>query len=237
MNRKLCSRLEAAMAVPTDDLRLVPYSTNFNTRIVADPLDFSLSASQATAYTALHTPYIAAMAAIASPGAKSRALVADKNAAKELLLPYARELYALVQASQTVTNANKELLGVVVRSEPQPIPAPAVVPAMDVISVVGRTVRLRIHDADGEGKRSKPAGVKGAVVCSYVGPVAPSDPELYKWEGNTTRSIFEVTFPDSVAPGTLVHFTSMWFSDRQANGPACDPISAYIQFGMSGAAA
>jgi hypothetical protein len=67
------------MPVPTKDSELVPWSTNWNTRTVADPADFALTAAQCTAYTAVHTPYITAMAAISSPGAKSKALVATKD--------------------------------------------------------------------------------------------------------------------------------------------------------------
>jgi len=73
-----------------------------------------------TAYTALHDPFIAAMNAMGVIGARSKSLVSAKNAAKDALLPYARELYSFVQASMTVSDANKDLLGVTVRRGPTP---------------------------------------------------------------------------------------------------------------------
>jgi hypothetical protein len=223
------------MPVPTKDSELVPWSTNWNTRTVADPADFALTAAQCTAYTAVHTPYITAMAAISSPGAKSKALVATKDAAKTALLSYARGLYAFVQASNEVTVANKELLGVTVRSMPSPIPPPGVAPALDILSIARNVVKVRVHDAADAG-RTKPVGVKAAAICSYVGPVAPTDPSLYSWQGSTGRPVFDVSFPESLAPGTVVWITAMWLNERQQTGPACDPVSAVIQYGMSAAA-
>ena len=69
---------------------------------------------------------------------------------------------------------------------------------MDVIEILGRAVRVRLHDAAGDGKRSKPAGVKGAAVFSFVGPVPPEDASAFKFEGNTTRTTMTVVFPNSV---------------------------------------
>jgi hypothetical protein len=223
------------MAIPRKDSLLVPWSTNWNTRTVAAPADFALTAAQCTAYTALHTPYIAAVAAIASPGAKSKALVAVKDAAKNALLAYARGLYAFVQNSNGVTVANKELLGITIRSMPQPIPAPGVSPALDILTVTRNVVKVRVHDA-ADARRPKPAGVKAAAIMSYVGPIAPTDPSLYKWEGSTGRSVFDVVFPESLAPGTQVWLCATWVNERQQTGPACTPVGTVIQYGMSAAA-
>ena len=102
---------------------------------------------------------------------------------------------------------------------------------MDVLSVSGHTVHVRLHDANNPGKRGKPAGCKGAALFSFVGTAAPGDPSLFKFEGNTTRTSFDVIFPDSVAPGTMVWVTAVWFNERTQSGPACSPIGAFIQFG------
>ena len=73
-------------------------------------------------------------------------------------------------------------------------------------------------------------------ICSYVGPTAPTDPLAYRWEGNTNESQFDIPFPDTVAPGAVVWVTSMWLNNRQETGPACTPVSATIQYGVSLAA-
>ena len=206
------------------------YSTNFNDRIVASPTTFALTAAQASAYIALHDPYIAAAQAAAVPGAKSKSLISARDAAKAALLAYARQLYGFVQANMTVSDANKDLLGVKVKAAPAPNPPPAVVPAMDIVSVVGGNVKVRLHDASGEGKRSKPPGVRGAAIFSFVGPTPPATADGWRFEGNTTRNTVDVVFPDSVAPGSKVWFCAMWFNGRTESGPPCPAISTTIQY-------
>src|SRR5688572_2472641 len=129
------SRRYSQMSIPTKDAALAAWSTNANTRLVATPAAFSISAAQAAAYTALHDPFIEAYEAASAVGARSRSLVAAKETAKDNLLRYAREIYALVQSSLTVTDANKELLGVVIRRNPSPQPPPAIAPDVDIVSV------------------------------------------------------------------------------------------------------
>src|SRR5436190_18754502 len=90
------------MAFPKADSELVPYSTNWNARIVAAPGDFSLSAAQAAAYTPLHSAYLSSVAALqaaVAAGTRSKALYATRDTARVDLLRYGRELYAIVQAS------------------------------------------------------------------------------------------------------------------------------------------
>src|SRR6185437_8441812 len=164
------------------------------------------------------------------------AAVAAKNDARDVLKNSIRSLAYIVQGTTTVTDAQKLELGLTVQAAPSPNPPPSVQPSLDVVSVTGRTVRIRLHDASGDGKRTKPAGVKSAAICSFVGATAPSDPSAYKWEGSTGRSIVDITFPESAAPGTQVWLTAMWMNERQQTGPACEPIGATIAYGMSAVA-
>src|SRR2546425_12605325 len=91
-----------SIMIPLKDSLLVPYSTNFNDRIVAAPATFSLSSAQAALYTAFHTPYVAAynaMMAARADGTRSESLTATKNSTKRGLLDYARQLYSFVQSN------------------------------------------------------------------------------------------------------------------------------------------
>src|SRR5688572_22298041 len=102
------------MAVPTVDSQLAEWSTNFQARGSAAPLDFSLTAAQMTQYTTLHDAFIADYNAAKADGARSKALVQAKNDSKDALIVYARQLYQTIQASP-VSNENKTLIGVRVR--------------------------------------------------------------------------------------------------------------------------
>jgi hypothetical protein len=221
------------MAFPKKDSLLVAFSSNFNDRIVAEPATFSLSAAQAALYTPLHTSFVDSYNAVVEAreaGTRSKSLVQIKDQAKFDLLRYGRELYKLVQASLTVTDANKTLLGVkVIDRSPTPVPAPNAAPEIKVTSVYGRDVRLSIKDASGT-RKGRPIGVVGCSLYSFIGPSAPTTNDGWKSEGNITKNDILVKFAESVTPGTKVWFTGFWYSLRGLSGPECTPISAHIGF-------
>lgn len=219
------------MSVPTKDSSLLNWSTNFNTRCVASPVTFGLTAGQMTIYTPLHNTFVSAYNAANIVGSRSKSLVSAKNDAKAALLLDARALYALVAANTTVSAANKDLINVAVRRHPAPQPVPSVSPALDIVSVMGKTIKIRLHDAAIPSHRGKPAGVKGASVFSFVGTEAPTDPAEWKFEGNTTVTTVDIVFPTTVAAGAQVWLTASWFNERAQAGPTCAAVGANLQYG------
>ncbi len=224
------------MSIPLKDSLLVPFSTNFNARIVASPGTFLLTAPQAAAYTALHDPFVAAynaMMTARADGTRSESFTATKNSTRRALLNYARQLYAFVQANAAVSQANKILLGIHLKVIPAPIPAPGVRPGMDIIAVSNRTISVHIHDSASSTKRGKPPGTTAAWVYSFVGAEYPSDPTAWNFEGSTTKSKFNILFPSSVAGGTQVWLRAAWINPRQQTGPTSVPITTTLQGGGS----
>src|SRR4051812_26960555 len=103
---------------PKKDAELVPYTTNWKTRITATPTTWHFSTSDASAYGALSDTYIAAQAAYAdavAAGIRDKSLLEARNTAKNALLAKGREMYALVQNSSTISDANKALLNVKIK--------------------------------------------------------------------------------------------------------------------------
>lgn len=218
------------MAIPTTDAALAIWSANANTRGVAAPTDYGLTAAQMALYTPLHEAFFDAYQAANAGDTKSKALVAAKDSAKLALLKYARQLYAFVQANDTVSDARKLELGVTVRDfEPTPKPAPTAAPALAIVSVYGRTVRLTIKDASGV-RRGRPVDVAAAALFSYVGEAAPEGPSGWVSEGYITRPDVLVEFDPSVTPPARVWFTAQWINTRGETGPATSPVSAHIGF-------
>ena len=228
------------MAIPTKDSNLVDWSTNANTRLTASPATYGTTAAVATQYDTLHDAFVLAynnVVAARESGTISSSLCAIKDAAKLALLNFARPLYKTVQANTAVPASAKIELGVVVPDvEPTPLPPPADAPGIDIISAIGNVVRLRLHDSTNPTRKGKPLGVDGAAVFSFVGAVAPTDPAVWKFEGNTTRTITNVEFPGSVAPGSKVWFTAFWFNPRAQSGPAATPVGTNIPGGGAMAA-
>jgi hypothetical protein len=222
------------MAIPTKDTLLVAWSINADTRLTASPSTYGTTAAVALQYNGLHVAFLEAYEALSTAiesGVRSKSLTTAKDVAKSNLLFFARSIYGQVQSSSVVTDANKELLGVTVRKAPAPQPAPDAAPGADIVSVNGRTVKIRAHDAETPTRKGKPPGCAGLTVLSHVGAEPPANIGDWTFEGNTTRTTFDIVFPDTVAAGAKVWVTCFWRNERDMSGPACSPISTYLQFG------
>jgi hypothetical protein len=103
-------------------------------------------------------------------------------------------------------------------------------PFVEVKSVAGRLVTIRIHSASPDESR-KPYGSIGAQVYTFVGPDAPTDPTQYQFQGIATRGICEIGFPNSVASGATAWIAAAWISGRGIAGVACTPVPVTIQGG------
>lgn len=217
--------------IPSREAELVTWAENFATLLTAAPTDYGVTLEQAAACAALFGAFDMAYTAANNPATRSRVTVVTKNAAKDAMVADIRALARIIQASPLVNDTLRAQLGLTVRDpDPSPIPVPAEAPEMDILSVSGYTVRVRLHGVDLPG-RAKPEGVEGAVVVSYVGQSPPQDINLWTFQGNTTRTTLDVTFPDDVAPGTTVWLRAFWYNPKAQAGPASPAMSTYLQIG------
>ena len=226
------------MAFPIRDTQLVAYSTNWNDRLTADPLPYGLTAADATAYNAVHVPYIAAVSALQvarEAGIRSKPLLETRDAARDALLTLGRELYAFVQADTSVTDAAKAELGVVVRDrEPTPSPVPIRQPHIGVADIMGHVLVLTVHGSASEKRR--PAGTFGAKLYYATGETAPATLDGWKDLAIVGKPLVTVTVPSEVAAGSKLWLTGCWFNYAKETGPLSEPISTYIGGGVSQAA-
>ena len=117
-----------------------------------------------------------------------------------------------------------------------PIPVPSSAPDIDIVSVSGRSVKIRLHDAASPTRRGKPPLVSGAAVFSFVGATAPTDPAQWKFEGNMTRTVVNVVFPGTVAAGAQVWITAFWYNPRAQQGPGTPAVGTNLAGGAAMAA-
>ena len=218
--------------LPSRDADLLTFAVSASSFITSTPTAYGLTAGIATAFAAAVSSYSAALEAV-QPGVRSKMAVMTKASSKTALQNNIRAWAKIVAGTASVTNAQKAQLGLNVRAIPSPIPAPPFAPAFDVVSVLGRTVRVRIHEA-GSTRRGKPNGVSGAAILSYTGLTAPANLGDWKLEGLASKTIFDVIFPAGLAPGATVWLSSYWFNERKQAGPASAPLS--LMFGAAGGA-
>ncbi|MFN3167227.1 MAG: hypothetical protein ACE37H_09220 [Phycisphaeraceae bacterium] len=218
--------------LPVKDADLLTWSQNFLDRLGADPAGYGLTVEQAAAYGTAQSAYADAFALANQSTTRTPASVQAKNTARVALVTLIRELVDICQAWPGMTNDKRAELQITVRDNtPTPVPVPEEAPNIDILSVSGYTIMLRLHNGDSTS-RAKPEGVKGATLFSFVGDAPPTDLSAWKFEGNvTTTTRLAVTVPGTVAAGSKVWLTSFWFNTRAESGPATQPVSTNIQGG------
>lgn len=213
--------------LPSREAELIQWSRNFDSFITADPPAYGLDAAQAAAYNTLHLAFEAALQAAANSATRTHPVILAKNDAKEALIAEARRLVNIIQAFPGTTNQERGDLQITVRdTEPTPVPIPGDAPTIELLSVKGRTLQVRLRDVQNPDRRGKPDGVDGASVFYYVGEeVPPSEPDQWKFFGSTTRTLIDIECPTSVPPGSKVWVTAFWYNSKAQSGPASPAVS------------
>jgi hypothetical protein len=203
-------------------------SIHFSQKISLDPAAYGLNQRHADDYAAANALWAAAYEAAHDPQTRTRGMVAAKNAAAGTIRAMAADLAGIINGTPSVTEAQKLNLGLSVRTTPSRIGPPTRPPRVDVLSVVGRTVALRIHDTTGRGK---PAGAAAAWVYTFVGEEYPADASQWRYQGAATRAKYSITFPGFVPGGQPVWIRAAWVNPRQEIGPTSVPITTNLQGG------
>ena len=218
------------------DADIVAGSANFASLIATGFASYGLTTGQATSFGTLNTALQSAYTAAVNPPTRGPVSIEAKNLAIKNMRASAILLSKIIYATATVTDTQLVGLGLLPRSGRAPIPVPAIPPTVEVISVMGRVVKIRVHDLETE-RRGLPFGASGANIYSFVGADAPTDPRAYHFEGMTTRAVNNIIFPDSVASGATVWLSAQWVSNRGQVSVGSTPISFTIQGGAIPAAA
>jgi hypothetical protein len=214
--------------LPGSEAELVTWLNTFGGLISTGFATYGLTSAQAADYGTLKTAFIDAYNLAKGDGTRTPAIIVAKDEAKKAVITNVRTLVRIIQGNPAVTNEQRTELGITVRKTPASRPVPADAPATDIKSVNGRTVRIRLHDSVGGLRRGKPPLVAGATIFTFIGTSPPADPTLWTFQGNTTRTTIDVTFPDSTPPGAQVWFTAFWRNERDEAGPASAPISTNL---------
>jgi len=201
------------------------------------PEDFSLTAQQAANYSTLFTSFAALYQKCQTTTQRTPQNIDLKKTAKESLIAETRTLAAQIRSSTTVTDANKIALGLNLgTNEPSPVPTPMTPPTIDIKGAIGRTVTIRLHDAENPSRRGRPYNATGALIYSAVGDQSPQSLDEWTFQGVTGKTTVDVDFPETVAGGSQVSITAAWVGTRSDPRDAAQAIPARIPGGLSQAA-
>ena len=227
--------------LPTREAELLTWAQGFSGFINAGPEAYGLTIEEAAAYTATLTAFADAYATANNAGTRTSANIQAKNTAKTNLIAATRPLVNTIQAYPGTTDQMRADLRITIRDTTNtPVPVPESTPSLSVVAVSGQTIKvnLRAREEDGSPseRRARPTGVNGAAVYYATGEDYPQDIAGWTFKGNTSKTTFDITIPDSVPAGSKVYLTAQWFNTKSQTGPACPPVETSIARGLSQAA-
>jgi hypothetical protein len=179
-----------------------------------------------------YTGAVGALVEARANGVRSEQMTADRTTTRRAMLNLLRPIYAAVQASTSISDADKIALGVHVIAKRRTREAvPAFAPLLSVTRVNGSVVSLRVSDPREPNRKARPAHTEGISIFTFVGDQPPADRSAFVFEANTGRTSIDVAFDGSVPIGTTVWFVASFFNNRKESGPTCMPIRATLGAG------
>jgi hypothetical protein len=216
---------------PRREAELVSFTGQFKTKIAAQATSLGLVASQATQYGTYSDQFVADWNLYQDPATRTKPNLEAKSASKAQLIAYLRELVRIIQNHPGVTNEMRADLQLPLRGNgPIPAPVPSLIPKVEVSSVYGSNVTLKITDPT-DDRRALPQGVQGIQLFTATGETAPPPGGGWTAQGVVTRRKIVVQFPaDSTPPGTKVWFSALYFNRRGMTGLASTPTWSHIGY-------
>jgi hypothetical protein len=205
-------------------------ATNFAQIITVQYAQLGLTQPQATAFQTLATTLEAKYQLAERPDSRTPVAIEARNVARLAMKQSALNLARIIESTPTVTNDQLVALGLLPRRTPSPVPTPGAAPGVELISVVGSEVNIRVYNAQSATRRGKPAGAAAAFIYTFVGAEYPADPSKWTFQGSTSKTTFKAVFAGNPPAGTQVWISASWFNARQETGPSSVPITTYLQY-------
>lgn len=219
------------------DAAMVSGSRVFSAAINADWAALGLTEEQALSYREIDAQLQAAYQAAITPSTRTAVAIARKDNCMKVMQRMAGMFSAIIRGQPGVDDSQLIALGLLPRSGRTRRRVPQDPPRVQVISVRGRVVKIRVCDKDSVSRRSKPFAAVGSHIFSYVGEESPDDPRAYHYECVASRTTTQITFPNNVPSGATVWLSARWVSARGETSIASVPISFTLQGGAISAAA
>jgi hypothetical protein len=219
--------------VPAKEGDLLPWSATLAAKLLADPELYHITIEEAQHTADLHAAMAEAMRLGNDPATRTGSTIQGKRTAKKTAIKNIRMLNRRLKAIPELTPLLFDLGLRPNRGYARPLPPPQEPPLLWVMSVRGRSVRIRLRAA-GSSRRGIPVRNWAGDVFYFAGPTPPS--ELGRWRYvQATRVNQTLEFPPDVPPGSQVWIVARWTSPTRHPGPACQPISTYIGGGVAAA--
>lgn len=212
---------------PSTDAELTPWLQNFLTFANANLAGLHLTAADLAPLQAAFQNWTDRVEVHTAAQAAAKAAREDKDAKRDDVEAAVRPLVNKIQATPTVTDVQRQSLGLTVRSTTRTaVGAPTTRPVATVDT--GQRLRHTIAFVDEltPTSRAKPDGVSGCEIWVKVG-TAPADPSELSYLALDTRSPYVAVY-DGADAGKIAHYMVRWISTRGESGPWSQTVSGTI---------
>ncbi len=214
--------------IPRGDADFNAWQANFVTYANDNLADLGLVLPDMIPITSAQSAWTPSLTDHVAAQANAQSACATKNANRTVLETAIRALVRRLQASPSVSDAEREALGITVADSGA---TAAATPATRPICQVDARQRLQhtieFADEATPTRKAKPAGVMGAEIWVLIGPTPPVDPSELTFLAVDTRTPYTTDF-DGADGGKQAHYMLRWVNTRGETGPWSETATATI---------
>lgn len=214
--------------IPSSDADFDAWTRNFVDTAIADATALGLSPAQVTSLQGGQADWGVKYPASNTAQAAMNSAVQAKNDSRSGYEDLIRSLANIMQTSPQVTDAQRQSLGLNIRSTTR---TAAGAPTSRPVATVDTSQRLRhtinFVDDSTPTSRAKPEGVQGCEIWMKVGDSAPAGPNDVHYLALDTRTPYTVEF-EAADAGKTAYYMLRWISTRGDTGPWSATVSGTI---------
>ena len=206
--------------IPRTDAALNTFVANMTNVMSGTPANWGLTAGQVSDIEDDYNPWLSAVNTTNAAQAALHASVTNQATLRAALEATLRATNAIVQATPTVTDANKELAGFPVR-DTTPTRAPVATTGVMIVSAVAMGALTQVvdfRDQSTPDTRAKPPGQKYAEIRAQVGGTVPLNGDTMETLGLDGRTPYTAVF-EAGDENKVVYYCARWINTRGEPGP------------------
>lgn len=139
-----------------------------------------------------------------------------------------QQFNTIIQASPTVTDPQRESMGLPVRKTTRtPTPKPTTRPVLQIDTSQRLQHTISFTDQDSPESRKKPDGVRACKIFEKIGAPQPVNNDDYNYVADDTKSPYINTFQGEDI-GKTVYYIAFWVNSTDERGPVSEVVSATV---------
>ncbi len=214
--------------LPSQDAELVAWMTNFVTYANANLAALGLVAGDMTPVSTNQTTFNTTFNANIAAQNNAKNAAAAKDLARTNLEIVVRTVVRKIQGTPTVTNAQRQSLGISERGTARtPIGIPKSSPILSVDTSQRLQHTIGFVDEETPTSKAKPEGVRGCQIWLFIGAVPSKLPAEYHYLTTDTKTPYVYHF-EGEDGGKNANYMGRWVNTKDEPGPWSEIVSATI---------